>query len=231
MFPCVVAMCLIDCYGPSYFWVPRKESDETNFKYSLRIDKYRKQYFDGYRGESDVETLLNMWNDYTETAREFPTSEQTTKRWTGENSINNKKFKEMLSVLKQSLKLLTRLGVETEIGPFTTNGVFSKLLPILRDVYKDRQVSVTGNESYTSPSGERYRIDDKSINKLSATTNETLIVISSIALGNSGINIINIAIPGLPIPKQEVQEAPKPAPKQPRGRKVVTAAELLDLFK
>lgn len=231
MFPCIAAMSLIDSFGPSYFWTPRKETEETNVDYMQRIDQYRRDHFDKFKGASDPETLLKMWNDFVDTVGGYPASDQSIKQWTSRNSINNKKFREALTVIKQVMKSCKRLNINVEIGPFTVQGVMDRMIPVLEEVYSDRILSVTPNESYTDISGARFRLDDRSLNTIDPKVDNTLLCLLSIELSNAsgktGLNIINLAVPikkEIPLPN-----ATKRTTRRPSKQKV-SIAELEELL-
>ena len=178
IFPGIVVAALIDSYGPSYFWIPRKQQGETMDEYNLKIKQYKEKNFNKYIGHNDLETSLNMWNDLTSTIGGISGGHKTIINWARDNSINNKKIRELLMIIEQSVKTASRLGYEVKIGPFTTNGVMTAARPLLLSVYSDTTLIQRRGFDYFSPiTKEDYKLDNRdAVNQMA--TNPPLGVIA-----------------------------------------------------
>ncbi|CAH6419983.1 ATP-dependent helicase [uncultured virus] len=162
IFPGIVVAALIDCYGPSYFWIPRRKPDQMPEEYNQTIRDYKQKYFAKYLGYNDLETSLNMWSDLTATIGGIHGSQRTIINWSRDNSINNKKIRELLMIVEQSVNAATRLGYKVDIGPFTTQGVMTAARPLLLSVYSDMTLIQRRDITYFNPkTKEDYRLDNR----------------------------------------------------------------------
>lgn len=137
LFPGIVLACLIDSYGPSYFWMPRRKAGVTQTTYNEEMKVYKKKFFAKYIGYSDLETSLNMWHDLMKHIGTLKPSPRKLVDYSQSNSLNNKKLRELLTVISQSVHAFENMGKSVEIGPFTTAGALGKARDILEKVYSD----------------------------------------------------------------------------------------------
>lgn len=172
-FPGIVVACIIDCYGPSYFYRPdvkrmgksekggSKEEESEEF-YDADI------YFERFKGNDDLETMLNVWVAIsTEIPSLRPSHTQITK-WCVDNSMNSKKIRELLRTVERCVLRLNRTKSYTE-KPSSNNQYAIKVGPIKREsvpkitevtslylaiVYSDRLL-ILGKD------GKYYRKDEK----------------------------------------------------------------------
>lgn len=142
MFPAIVVMSLIDSYGPSYMYYPRREPDQTNSDYRSFIERHTKQYFDRFIGYSDLDTLINIWTDLMESIDGPYGKSDKVVKWSRDNSMNNKKIREVLNIIHQSLHQCQRRKLKCHVGPFTREGTLDELRPILADVYANMTMSL-----------------------------------------------------------------------------------------
>ena len=162
LFPGIIATCLIDCYGPSYYWIPRRNRDQSTTEYRIATDAHKEKYFSEFVGSSDVETALNMWNTLMDDVGGYDAGPKAILTWTQENSINHKKLKEVLTISRQCINAANRRGLEVNVGRFTTAGVITKLKPILSDVYGDMVMFHKYGTFYTLPStGTDFKLDSR----------------------------------------------------------------------
>lgn len=59
----VVAFVMVDIYGPSLFWFPRKEKNENPKAYRYRIQEHANKHFSKFLGANPVESLCNAFYD------------------------------------------------------------------------------------------------------------------------------------------------------------------------
>lgn len=203
LFPALVSLALLDSFGPqSYLWIPRKDPDESVSGYSTRINEYKKEKFGSYRDKSDLGTFLNLWHNFMETIGGYPPKfESVIKKWCNEHSINFKKWKEMLNILKTCNSVIRGLGYSVEVGPFTTKGTLNAIRPVFLDVYKDMVLTATaaGNE-YQDDQGLKYKLDNRSYsNKISPITDKKIIALNTMEYSTIGmIRLISVAITAEP---------------------------------
>ena len=150
MFPAIATLAMIDCYGPSYMYYPRANIGEP----PINNEEHRQKYFEQFRGRSDVDTLVNIWNKMMEDLEGPDARANDVLRWCRKNSMNHKKIREVLQIVRQcmsacgSLETQPREGLEPktlncEAGPFTREGLMNNIRPILTDVYSDMVMALS----------------------------------------------------------------------------------------
>jgi len=147
LYPGIVAVSIIDSYGPSYFYFPQRDSGEN-------LSQWKIHYFEKFKGHSDLHTFLNMWldllrhfweNHQTISIDDISRNHRSISWWAKENSINAKKIKELVNTIKKTIKQVERMiskspEYKTKIisaGRFTSNGVVDKIRPLLSKSYFD----------------------------------------------------------------------------------------------
>ena len=108
-----VAMAvLIDTHGPSMFWMPRKEKNQSFPEYNAVLEGHTDKYFSEYESSSPVLSLLlgfaDCMNDHSE--RNINTAPWRFGKWAKAHSFNNKKLKEVCASLKRVIRLLQTYG-------------------------------------------------------------------------------------------------------------------------
>jgi hypothetical protein len=164
LFPGIVAVSLIDCYGPSYFWYPRKTIDITQDNYNILIQNHYQKYFSKYNSQSDLEVLLKMWNDMFTHLGSIDPKSRAVSRWTNDHSLNNRKILECINITRQICNTLLRQDYKFEYGIFTPEGCLAILSPILCKVYSDQLYIRSGGTRapyVNSVSNQYYRLDSK----------------------------------------------------------------------
>lgn len=139
IFPGIVTSCLIDC-AP---------------------------YFNGkFTGQNDLESMLNMWNDFIKTVGSYTVDKEEISQWCRKSGINYNKMIELINLIKATIKSVMKLGFGEEIveRTFTTAGVLSAARPILAKVYQDQTVINKNEFLYFNPATkEVLRLDNKNI--------------------------------------------------------------------
>ena len=162
----IVITCLIDTFKKSYFKFPEKSRNYTQSQYDKILADHKKKYFDKYKGYNDLETFLNMYNDYFDHNDDVDV-------WIKENSIDRYEFIKLIEKINDLMNTLRE--------HFTINltGVNSKELtdtarPILASVYSDLTYInpyKTNKKLYfneLNPS-EKYSLDKNGINEMLKT--------------------------------------------------------------
>ena len=199
LYPGIVVLSLLDSYGPSYFWYPPKTYDETSSEYRIKLMSYKEEYFSNIEGFSDVETILNMWNDMTSEVGGPRARPSEITKWSISRSINNRKFKEALRIVSQVRNSMERLKHSVKIGSFTSKGVIKALRPLAEIAYQDLIMTWTKGfqpSYYHQGSQQVYRLDQRnSINKLTSKLPQRIIPFVMAEIHSGGvIRLINVAL-------------------------------------
>jgi len=211
VYPMIVLASLIDSYGPSYFYYPKKEDTMTYKEYELMRKDHYSEYFKKYSSDNDLKSLLMMWN---EMIREFetisPPSEAVFK-WSQSHSFNNKKIQEVFKVVKQCCKIMSTLpatySILTEetvkrpvvIGNFNEDKFLKVAGKIMLNVYKNSiYMNVKDGVYLNRITNEYYKIDRKqAINPNLKVDYPRIISLrdAQIGTGKTVNNIISLSFP------------------------------------
>ncbi len=99
---------MLEVFEPGYFFVPRRGRNETEGEYQARRDVHIEKYHEKFRGETDIHTLVNIFWEMMEFVRVTKSYDRSVrggfydyiKNFAVDNSMNNKKLREMLIVLR-----------------------------------------------------------------------------------------------------------------------------------
>ncbi len=99
---------MADVFGPSLFWMPRKNKKEGKNEYRMRLEEHKHKYFDGFIGSNPLESLIFAFHDcIKEVGGGLDSNFRKVRRWSVENSCNNKKLKELFIQAKRIGKILS----------------------------------------------------------------------------------------------------------------------------
>jgi HrpA-like RNA helicase len=161
LFPGIVTAALIDSYGPSYFWLPRRNREMSDTEHRAVLEAHKDKYFSQYIGYSDLETALNMWSDMVKTLG-IDANQIAIAKWSRDHSMNNKKIRELLQIVVRSMHTLTSLNHQITVGPFTTAGVTNVAKQLLLKPYSDRIMIGDARGNFFNPvTREQYRLDNR----------------------------------------------------------------------
>ncbi len=196
-FPGIVVVTLIDTYGPPYFWTPSTYAPNTSQR-----NNHIGQYFQKFRGISDVHTFLNIWSNLMNEIggpaifRQF---RSTIKNWSVTNSMNNKQIIEILNKVSTIINKLKQLRIpDYEIGPFATNDVIKFIQPIAASVYSDMMMELKDKQGEQLiykrvTTNDRFRLDSRNaVNDLNRKEFPTLIGLVTAQFERT--NIITVAL-------------------------------------
>lgn len=163
IFPVVVLASLIDCFGPTYFFYPKKEYYHSEAEHKEIALAYFKKHFRIFEGNSDLEVLLTLWNTICGNFQSITITKSDISKWSQAHSLNNKKIMEVFNVVKQCCLVLVRLGYEVDLGTFSESNVIKVVTPLLEKVYnKNVFLYQAKTKSYYNPiTKEYYKINTK----------------------------------------------------------------------
>lgn len=129
---------MIESYGPSYFYIPRKNRNESITEYVARKDAHIEEYHEKFRGQTDIHTFVNLfWEMMSEIdiARKYDRSTRNKfsnyiRDWARDNSMNNKKINEYLTVMRDIESIVeSKINDDTEIRADLPNSGQAETLP------------------------------------------------------------------------------------------------------
>lgn len=147
-----VLSSLIDRFDTPYIFTQGYEKKKD---YAINYQLHIKNYFNKFRGHSDVETLLNIWEAYI-------SSSQNLKSWTTENFINY----EYLKNVEKSVEKIAFCKCNLEVDKYMLS-----IEESFKKLYFDRNFILNLDKTiyaeYYDNKKTPYKIDALSINKIS----------------------------------------------------------------
>lgn len=201
----IVVATLIDSYGPSYFYLPRKERDETDASYYKKLKNARNAIIEKYRGKTDLHTAIKVWLDLFANEPDIKPMSKRVFDWCRINNMNAKKINEILTIVKECVKISLRKGIPIQMGTFNPDNVVNKARPILQKVYEDRIVRLEKGGLYDE-NNIVYRFDVReSFNEIDKNTKYFLALCTQEIKAFTTMNIISFSIdlPDYKPPKNE----------------------------
>jgi HrpA-like RNA helicase len=201
LYPIAALISLIDCYGPPYFFYPKKEEGMNNKEY----DKVKSDYYDSnfakFEGANDIESMLKFWNTLIENVGGIDPNYEDVLRFCKNSSINNKKAQEVIKLVRHTCKVLAQeYGKNITVGPFNERKVFRVAEPYLRSAYYGFTFKlVSGSQYANEETGEYFRLDKKqSVNIKYADYPRKLIAFRTAEIAGAGkksVNVISLFVP------------------------------------
>ena len=176
LFPAIVALAMLDSYGPSYFFFPRSEGNSLKMRFEER-ERYKAQHYDtptfNIRGYSDLETLLKLavalFSEVSPSGKTFNLLDFP--RWrliefSNTHSLNHRKIREAYDAIIRVYNELNELAREPGFGTisvqlvrFDVADVVAHLLPLFREAYGDYRLRREGRRYIHEPTGNVYILD------------------------------------------------------------------------
>jgi HrpA-like RNA helicase len=201
VYPIIVLACLIDCYSPWYYFIPKKDEEMSIQDYSKYKAKYFRDHFSIYESNNDLKTLLNMWNHTMNNFKTLNPDFDEFLSWSQENSLNNKKMKELFKIVKKCCEDISRIyNVVVQIGPFDEDKVLSVAKPLLITSYGDNTFELAKDGVYFSKKTKvYYKFDNQQkLNPSYKKLYPKILALSTreiVTSGNYSSNIISLSFP------------------------------------
>jgi hypothetical protein len=155
----LVVTALIDAYNPSYFWMRDDLADHK------LLEDYKQVNFSRYYAKNEITSFFLLWNDFLEVNNyNLEKLSEATKVYFKSISINLKKFREVLKLIKDTIKRTSISPVEPliETSPEFMNYLGRKF----KEPYKDLILTRIKKEKYIDSNRRLYQLDEKnSINE------------------------------------------------------------------
>lgn len=104
----VALAVMLESYGPPPFYIPRRQRGQSQMDYQMQRETHIEKYFKRFMGSNELETLINVY--WTMTDEVYLIKEQRQrlyhethtdpwKQWAQDNSMNNKKLREIRNTM------------------------------------------------------------------------------------------------------------------------------------
>jgi HrpA-like RNA helicase len=199
VYPMVVLACLIDCYGPWYYYLPKK-GEESNEEYNRIKYKYFKTHFTKYESENDLKTLLKMWNYTMDNFKTLNPDYEELFYWCNDNSLNNKKMKELFKIVRKCMDDISKVdNLVLQIGPFDEDKFLKLSKDIITNSYSDNIYELKEDSVYFNSKNKQYfkleyqqRLNPNLKEKYSKILG---LITREITTGKGNNNIISLSFP------------------------------------
>jgi HrpA-like RNA helicase len=176
-----VLACLIDNFSetPPYLFTKGIDKNKPVFEYVLNYNEHIKKHFNRFRGKSDVETLLYIWQSYLEEGKKL-------KDWTNENFID-------YTYLKNVKKSLDKLNLKEK--RFNVKEFISKIDDVIKYIY-DSVLNLVFNQTVFTQyedTNTRYKIDSFAINLIEEERPKEIRAMISTYIPESDIHSVSLS--------------------------------------
>jgi len=201
IYPIITLACIIDCYGPSYYFYPKKMEDMTAKDYDKVKENHYNEYFEKFEGDNDIESMLKLWNYMTENLDGVNAGYNQILEFCKVNSLNNKKIQELIKVVGHTAKTIARLyGKDFVVGPFNERKVFRVADKYIKEAYYNFIFKNVKDSMYVNEvTGEYFRLDKKQSVNITYRENPRRIIgfrtMENIAGGKKSSNTISLFVP------------------------------------
>jgi HrpA-like RNA helicase len=184
-YPSIVLASLIDSYRQPYILFPLydKKKNEGYSDYLIDREKHIETYFNRFRSNSDVETLLYIWETYKEEGEDLKT-------WCFENFINYEYMKEVNETINNLIKIFPEVKEER----FIVEDFILEIDDYIKKLYENRIFYLDTERTIFAQYYENttpYKIDVFSINNIEKE--RPLQIYALISSSSENLNTISIS--------------------------------------
>lgn len=179
----LAVVCTLSITSSGLFYGPRRGKGESKDSYRDRINEARSEYFHTYAGNSDVDTLINVWFDLINEGLHGDLRKFCTRQF-----INYKQLREILQMVKRCQYALDRRYTMTDVTGVDKSVISDQLYEVLVKTHPYDTHHVFDGIIRTPT---EYKIDHKGI-RLSQSFERKVVMIAKCSF-NAGQKIINLA--------------------------------------
>jgi hypothetical protein len=168
----VAIVTLIDTYGPSPLWFPRRKKDEDPRTYQQRMLEYSMDNFEEYMSDCPVEVLTKFFMACMKASdNNIYTAPWRISKWSSQNSGNAKKLKEVCMNMKRICYILEKgslVDFDAKVSEYDILKVMTRMRVCL---------SLTYHEKVLRPGWSRYGLChmDNRMEPVNADTLKTVV--------------------------------------------------------
>jgi hypothetical protein len=215
LYPGIVITSLIDAHSTGYLYIPRKKRDMSPFEYNMFCNEYIQSTFGQWISDTPVHTYLQMWNGFTNSLGrnhfrlvDNPSSINF-RRWTRDNSINQRQLWEAISIISQIYRIVRQSikRINVNVNTFNVNEVMQAATPIFQDIYSDNAITPTWNGDMFHPKTMVKHVFDnrRVISTLEEDNSDRIIPLATheiITRGGRAMGYLDLFI-AFPLPKDD----------------------------
>lgn len=181
LFPGILAISLIDSYGPPYFHYPYKKVGQNNHEYRNLLQETYNEHFKRYDANTYIEILLNMFQAMLGIYKTYDIPRSERVKYCNENHLNHKKISEASKNIKTTVNILLGSGINIEVGLSNPSNVVKALNPILIISYPDKIVTPSKQPGvYLTENNVPYIIDIVQISERKYTPKDGKLIALSV---------------------------------------------------
>jgi HrpA-like RNA helicase len=172
IFPGIVVAAILDGYqSPGYFYIPRKDANEDSNVYQERLLDFIYDKIEPFKGETQLHTFLNLWDNFAHFFKRdlykivqggnfYGQNRMMFNKWGNKYSVNQKKFKELLTIIRQ---IYSNVGPikgtgNKKIGLFNVRNASATALEIIPLCYSGNLIKLEYGHTYTHVSSHTSHI-------------------------------------------------------------------------
>lgn len=157
---------MIDTFGPSLFWLPRKKKEEKQREYQVRLREYIEDHFEQFMGKDPLHSLVSIYYEFTYLfGHDFGRMSVKDKRriadWSWSHSINHKKLREISLLISRLQRIIEGFHINVkfvEIEKIDLDIIRNNVNCHLFATFSERMLKET-HRGYVNDNGGRVAVD------------------------------------------------------------------------
>lgn len=187
----IIILCFIDTYDTQFYRFPKKEKDEIDAEYTLRLMKVKQEVILKYGGQSDLHSFVNIWNELMKNGEDNVDLVNM-------KLVNSIKYFQLMKLIKDMFNFVSNdYKVKIDSNLLIAENIIDDFRADIANVYQDRIISLDSNENYYIDSNDKkYRLDQKfSINLFSSNPPKSVVNLVSINVNiEGGLTFVVLAL-------------------------------------
>lgn len=157
----LILICFIDSFDSQFYFLPRKNKDEVEDQYSVRLNEFKQKLIVEYAGFNELDTFINIWDRIEFDPLNF--EDQNVIDFSRTVNINQIKLFQLLKTIKKMIEYC-KLKIKPDEDWKLTEDINRReeFLNQLKINYNDRILTLDENRDYyLDSSRNKYRIENQ----------------------------------------------------------------------
>jgi hypothetical protein len=157
----LILVSFIDCFDSQFYFFPRKNKNEVEDQYSLRLNEFKQKMIVEYAGYNELDTFINIWNRIEFNPLNF--EDQSVIDFARAVNINQIKLFQLLKTIKKMIEYCKlKIKPDEDWKLIEDINRREEFLNQLKINYNDRILTLDENRDYyLDEKKNKYRIENQ----------------------------------------------------------------------
>jgi len=196
LYALLVLVAMVDNYRGTIYEFLKNTKNKPVFDYNMEYQDHIKSYFDRFRGDSDFETYLNIWNSLLDETKKLSSTQ--IREWAELNFISYDFLINTKHIIDHVIRSFKKHGIKVERSSIDVKQILEQIDTHMSDIYKDKiydlDLSDTILTQYSDSYINLYKIDSLSINKIEKNRPYQIYSIISESIKTSKDQVSNVSV-------------------------------------